>query len=108
MVATNSSNVQGPLPADIASRAIVLGEVAPAATRVKVLEALVPRLHQLSDETAMSEVEREAFQQVDWLAGRRIKEPVAGLARGVDAQGALLVDTGRGMQRVVGGGVECS
>ncbi|MBI4501339.1 MAG: biotin--[acetyl-CoA-carboxylase] ligase [Gemmatimonadetes bacterium] len=100
-------NVQGPLPGAIASEAIALAEVAPAATRVEVLEALVPRLHLLSDEATMTDAEREAFQQVDWLAGRRVKRPVNGLARGIDAQGALLVDTGRGVQRVVGGGVEC-
>jgi BirA family biotin operon repressor/biotin-[acetyl-CoA-carboxylase] ligase len=100
-------NVMGPLPADLATQAIVLGEVAPRLSRIDVLESLVPRLHALSDEPTMSEREREAFQQVDWLAGRRLREPIRGTALGVDAQGALLVDTGRGLQRVVGGGVQC-
>ena len=64
--------------------------------------------HELADDPVLSAQEREAYQRVDWLAGRGLKEPVRGTASGVDAQGALLVETGRGMQRVVGGGVVCS
>jgi BirA family biotin operon repressor/biotin-[acetyl-CoA-carboxylase] ligase len=101
-------NVLGPLPEEISSQAIALSEVDPTITRLKVLEALVPRLHVLGTEPALSDDEREAFQRVDWLAGRRLREPVKGVASGVDPQGALLVETGKGMQRVMGGGVVCS
>jgi len=101
-------NVLGPLPAEISSQAIALSEADPNITRLRVLEALVPRLHALRMEPALSEPEREAFQRVDWLAGRRLREPVKGVASGVDPQGALLVETGKGVQRVMGGGVVCS
>jgi BirA family biotin operon repressor/biotin-[acetyl-CoA-carboxylase] ligase len=101
-------NVTGTLPDDIASQAITLTEVDPGATRIKVLETLVPRLHALRDDPVLSDDEREAYQQVDWLAGRRVREPVQGIASGVDSTGALLVTGPRGMQRIVGGGVICS
>jgi len=101
-------NVRGPLPSEIAAHAIALAEVVGGATRVAVLEALVPRLHGLSDEPGLSDAERAAFERVDWLAGRALREPVRGTALGVDGEGALLVETGRGIERVVGGGVVCS
>jgi BirA family biotin operon repressor/biotin-[acetyl-CoA-carboxylase] ligase len=101
-------NVHGPLPREIATDAIALSEVIPGLSRVAVLERLVPRLHVLGDDPVLTPAEREAFQRVDWLAGRRLKEPVRGIASGVDPQGALLVETGGGMQRVIGGGVVCS
>jgi BirA family biotin operon repressor/biotin-[acetyl-CoA-carboxylase] ligase len=101
-------NVRGPVPEELSSQAIALSEVDPSITRLHVLEALVPRLHELGTEPALSETEREAFQRVDWLAGRRLREPVKGVASGVDSQGALLVETGRGVQRVMGGGIVCS
>jgi BirA family biotin operon repressor/biotin-[acetyl-CoA-carboxylase] ligase len=101
-------NVRGPLASDIAAKAIALNEVAPGLRRIDVLRALVPRLHTLSDAPVMGDQERELFQQLDWLAGRRVSEPVNGTARGVDSDGALLIETGRGLERVTGGGVECS
>src|SRR5439155_4202261 len=100
-------NVRGPLPPEIAAHAIALSEVL-AVPRVAVLEALVPRLHNLSEEPALSAAERAAFERVDWLAGRAVREPVRGTALGVDGEGALLVETGRGVERVLGGGVICS
>ena len=47
-------NVRGPLPSEIAAHAIALAEVVGGATRVAVLEALVPHLHGLSDEPGLS------------------------------------------------------
>lgn len=101
-------NVHGPLPGDIADRAIALAEVVPGATRVAVLEALVPRLHRLPDAPGLTDAERAAYERCDWLAGRTILEPVRGVAMGVDRDGALLVETGRGVSRIVGGSIECS
>jgi BirA family biotin operon repressor/biotin-[acetyl-CoA-carboxylase] ligase len=101
-------NVRGPLPREIATTAIALSDVLPGASRLKVLEALVPRLHVLAQDPVLSDAEREAYQRVDWLAGRRLNEPVRGIATGLDSQGALLVDTGKGLQRILGGGVVCS
>ena len=101
-------NVSGDFPGDIADRAIALTEVVPGATRLSVLEALVPRLHRMPDVPGLTDEERTAYERSDWLAGRAIREPVRGTARGVDSDGALLVETGRGVSRVVGGRVECS
>ena len=101
-------NVHRPLPGEIADRAIALTEVVPDATRLKVLEALVPRLHRMPDLPDLAESERKAYERCDWLAGRKIHEPVRGTAIGVDRDGALMVETGRGVSRVVGGTVECS
>jgi BirA family biotin operon repressor/biotin-[acetyl-CoA-carboxylase] ligase len=101
-------NVHGPMPEDIGDRAIALTEVLPSMTRIRVLEALVPRLHRLPDAPSLTDEERAAYERCDWLAGRGIREPVRGVALGVDRDGALLVETGRGVSRVVGGSVECS
>jgi BirA family biotin operon repressor/biotin-[acetyl-CoA-carboxylase] ligase len=100
-------NVYGPVPADIAPGAIALNEVVSAARRVPVLESLVPALHQLSDSPVLSEAEQQRYASADWLAGRRLSAPVQGTARGVDPQGALLVDSASGTSRVVGGSVVC-
>ncbi len=101
-------NVTGPLPPDIASHAIALSEVDPDLSRVRVLERLVPRLHSLGEAPTLADPEREDYARRDWLAGRALSEPAQGTARGVDAQGALLVETVKGIQRVVGGSVVCS
>jgi BirA family biotin operon repressor/biotin-[acetyl-CoA-carboxylase] ligase len=101
-------NVHGPFPGDIADRAIALTEAVPGATRLQVLEALVPRLHRMPDMPDLTDQERAAYDRCDWLAGRRIRQPVRGVALGVDRDGALMVETGRGVSRVVGGNIECS
>ncbi len=98
-------NVRGPLPAEVAHRAIALDELQPGITRLQVLEALVPRLHQLAEGPTLSEVERAAYRRYDWLAGRDVVEPVPGRVFGVDADGALIVETHRGPRRVLAGTV---
>lgn len=101
-------NVRGPLPPAISDGAIALQEALPGVSRVTVLEALVPRLHRLPDVATLDEAEQAAYRRHDWLAGRRLIEPVAGTARGVDDQGGLLVETAAGLSRVVGGTIRCS
>lgn len=98
-------NVHGPLPAALRDRAVALDELVPDVTRVAVLERLVPRLHRLPDAATLSETERDAFARHDWLAGRRLVEPVPGEARGIGADGALLVHHGGTVRRVAGGTV---
>ena len=51
-----------------------------------------------------------AFSAVDYLRGRRVSvdaasHPISGTAVGVDGSGALLVDTGDGVRRVISGDV---
>lgn len=98
-------NVHGPLPSEIADQAVALDELSQGITRIGVLEALVPRLHALSHATRLSDAEQADFARHDWLLGQSLVEPLAGLARGVGADGALLVETAGGIERVLGGGV---
>jgi len=98
-------NVRGPVPAEVAGHAVALDAARPGVTRLQVLEALLPRLHQLAEGATLSPAEREAYRRHDWLAGREVTEPVAGRVAGVDAEGALLVETTTGAQRVLAGSV---
>jgi BirA family biotin operon repressor/biotin-[acetyl-CoA-carboxylase] ligase len=98
-------NVHGPVPAEVVERAGALDEVKPGITRLAVLEELIPRLHQLRSGSALSDAEQAAYRRLDWLAGREVVEPLAGRVSGVDPDGALVVETGSGMRRVLAGTV---
>ncbi len=98
-------NVHGPLPAEIAPHAIALEEVVSAVTRIMVLDQLTPLLHDLSDEPTLATPERATYAHYDWLINREVSEPVVGTACGIDGDGALLVKTERGLERVLGGSV---
>lgn len=78
-------NVKGPAPEIAGGRAIAVGDVAPKATRVKILEELVPRLLVAGEADAfLEDAERARFLRVAWA---RPGEKIAGLA----ADGALLL-----------------
>ena len=72
--------------------------------RVAVLERLVPVLRDaVAMRGALTERELVAYRARDLAAGRRVVAPVVGKAVGIDASGALLVDTGSGRDRVRAG-----
>ena len=98
-------NVHGPLPPELADRAVALDQVAAGVTRLQVLERLAPRLDSLRDAPVLDEAELAAFERHDWLRGRALEAPVAGTATGIDADGALLVETEAGVERILGGSV---
>jgi BirA family transcriptional regulator, biotin operon repressor / biotin---[acetyl-CoA-carboxylase] ligase len=98
-------NVRSPVPREVADHAAALGDGRPDLTRVAVLEALLPLLQQLDDGPTLSEAERRGYGARDWLAGRELVEPVAGRVAGIDGDGALVVETGSGMRRVLAGTV---
>lgn len=98
-------NVHGPVAPEVADAAVALEDLVDGVTRVAVLERLVPRLHSLPQTTTLSDSERRRYAEMDWLAGRRVEAPIQGVAGGLAADGALLVNTGTGIQRVVGGGI---
>jgi BirA family biotin operon repressor/biotin-[acetyl-CoA-carboxylase] ligase len=98
-------NVHRPLPPELTGRAIALDEVAAGATRLQVLERLAPRLGSLRDAPSLDDAELAAFERHDWLRGRVLEAPVAGTARGIDSDGALLVETETGVERILGGSV---
>jgi BirA family biotin operon repressor/biotin-[acetyl-CoA-carboxylase] ligase len=96
-------NVHGPLPAEIADHAIALDEVLPGVGRLPVLDALMPWLRALPDQPSLDDHECLELGRCDWLAGRRVAKPLYGTARGIDRDGALLIETGEGVERVLGG-----
>lgn len=96
-------NVFGPLPNDLAEHAIALDTVLPGVDRLAVLDALMPWLRELSDAPSLTEQECLEFGRADWLVGRKLREPVVGRAVGIAGDGALLVETECGIERVVGG-----
>jgi BirA family biotin operon repressor/biotin-[acetyl-CoA-carboxylase] ligase len=71
-------------------RAIALRE---GVARDEVLERVVPAIRSAAAMTGvLAPSEREAFASRDRAAGRWCVEPVAGIVRGIDASGGLLVD----------------
>lgn len=97
-------NVHGPLPDELAETAATLDEAAPVG-RVELLERLLPALSALPDAPLLAAPERESLAARDWLRGRRLTGPVPGIAAGLDASGALLVETPEGTVSVTGGTV---
>ena len=98
-------NVHGPLPPELLDRAATLDELLDTVDRLGVLEVVLPALQGLPDAPGLSDDERAQFAACDWLKGRVLRAPVAGTAQGVAADGALLVETGAGTERVVGGSI---
>jgi BirA family biotin operon repressor/biotin-[acetyl-CoA-carboxylase] ligase len=102
-------NVVNEIPAELASTAIALQEIAPAMRRLDLLDRLIPALRPLTTHHApLTEHECAAFARRDWLRGRHIRAPLAGRAAGIRPDGALLVDTGAGTTMVRDGHVELS
>lgn len=87
---------------------ISLREVDAGTTRLDVLRALLRSLrHSSFLSRPMLEFEEVAtYKSRDWLLGRRVSEPVAGVARGIDLSGHLVVLTEQGViQQVLAGRV---
>ena len=78
-------NVRGPLEPTLRSTAIALKSAEATVTRVRLLEALVPRLWDAGSPPLLEPGERDAFHRLEW------REDGAGEAHGVEADGALLV-----------------
>ena len=100
-------NLGNELPPELGARAVALREVAPAVRRIDLLDRLVPALARIGGPGAfLAEAECAAFAARDWLHGRMLRSPAAGLARGIRPDGALLVDAGAGTVGVREGHVE--
>ena len=83
-------NVRGPVPRELADRAVALGDVAPGLSRLAVLAAVAPRVADLAGRPpALDDAERAEF----WAARWPDADPDA---VGIDAGGALLVRTAAG------------
>jgi len=67
------------------------------ASRIDVLAALVPAVRTAATARgALTAPELHDFERRDWAFGRRCVSPVAGIVRGIDARGGLLVRTSAG------------
>jgi BirA family transcriptional regulator, biotin operon repressor / biotin---[acetyl-CoA-carboxylase] ligase len=67
------------------------------ADRVSVLAAFVPAVRAAAAARgALTALELHEYARRDWALGRRSTSPAAGVVRGIDARGALLVHTGAG------------
>jgi len=97
-------NVRSPVPRELAERAIALDQVREV-RRIEVLERLLPILGGLPASSELTEVEMLAYAAGDWLRGRALAQPLAGTVRGIATDGALLVETGARIRRVIGGSV---
>lgn len=98
-------NMRGPLPTALGGKAIAMDEISSCVTRIELLEMLMPRLREMSVERELTSSEMEDYASCDWLRGREVYRPYHGLARGVAADGALLIETDAGLERVMGGSV---
>ena len=66
-------------------------------SRIDVLAALVPAVRAAATARgALTAPELHDFERRDWALGRRCVSPVAGIVRGIDARGGLLVRTRAG------------
>ena len=67
----------------------------PGVSRADVLCRMVPPMRAAAARTGpLDRSELEAFAARDAVAGRRCREPVAGVIKGIDPSGALAVDVG--------------
>jgi BirA family biotin operon repressor/biotin-[acetyl-CoA-carboxylase] ligase len=99
-------NVHGPMPGDLRDSAIALDEVCPRVGRLDVLDRVIPALARIPGTPRLEDAELRAYARRDWLRGRRILEPAAGYAVGIDDGGALLVEAdGGGVERINGGSI---
>jgi BirA family transcriptional regulator, biotin operon repressor / biotin---[acetyl-CoA-carboxylase] ligase len=74
------------------SRAVGLEAIV---SRVEVLSRLVPAMRAAAGRTgSLDRAELDAFAARDAVVGRRCREPIAGVIRGVEPSGALLIDVG--------------
>lgn len=93
-------NVANPIPAAVARSAIALNQRVPGIEPDTLVEPLTRTLRALDRRRPrLTPDELSAFQARDWLAGRTIREPVPGVAHGVDPDGCLLVRCGQGLER---------
>ncbi len=85
-------NVRNQVPGELGSSAVSLGELVGAVQVSDLVLRIVGALRQLEIGAAqLSPGELRRFAARDWLLGRVIREPITGTARGLSADGALIV-----------------
>lgn len=73
--------------------------------RLRLFSAILQRLrgYLYLDAPTLVPAELERYAERDWLQGRRLLEPVAGLPRGLQPDGRLIVDLGTTATAIAGG-----
>ncbi len=100
-------NVCNDSPPELTGSALALSELLPAVRRLDVLDRLVPALRVIvAGAPHLVEAECRAFAERDWLAGRALRAPAVGRARGIRPDGALLVECDGAIAAVRDGHVE--
>ena len=88
-------NVSNPLPTEVA--AARLRDHCPDVTPDSILPVLLEELGSVAGRApVLAPDELRAFAARDWLSGRTLRQPVAGVARGITSDGALRVVQGDG------------
>lgn len=86
-------NVTNQIPAELASRAVGLASVAPTLSAEQLIAPLVAAIVAVGGSAGhLSAAELAAFRSRDWLAGKRLQQPLAATAGGVAPDGALLLE----------------
>jgi BirA family biotin operon repressor/biotin-[acetyl-CoA-carboxylase] ligase len=96
-------NVRNALPTDARLPAASLAEWRPDLDPDAMAVAVADSLARLEGTDTLSAEELAAWRSRDWLLGRQLAAPVAGVARGITAQGELRVDTTEGPRIVASG-----
>lgn len=100
-------NVANSIPADLQATATALAEHVPGIRPDTVLPEVAARLEQLSGSDRLSPDELADLAGRDWLAGRRLRAPAAGVAAGIAPDGSLLIRSAEGTVTAIrAGGVE--
>ncbi|MEO8032200.1 MAG: biotin--[acetyl-CoA-carboxylase] ligase [Gemmatimonadota bacterium] len=91
-------NVQNPIPDEVRSTATRLGDFCSDVTADSLLTVLLPALEQIKTlPPELTPAELACFAGRDFLKGRALRQPVAGVARGIDGAGSLRVEVADGI-----------
>jgi len=89
-------NLTNATPTDVPYGATAAGDL----PREQVAVALAEAIAGMRDDAGLDADELVRLGRLDALRGRRLTEPLAGIARGIAADGALVIETARGLEPV--------
>lgn len=90
-------NVANPIPRELEAQAVALATVVPGLGSTELEPLAIAAIRAAGEASGpLSADELAEFAGRDWLRGRRLVAPTAGIAAGVGPDGALLVETAPG------------
>lgn len=87
-------NLANAISDDVADEAIAAGDLPREALAIALGEAIA----RLPERAGLDAEELDRLGRLDALRGSRLREPLAGVARGIAADGALLIETAKGVE----------